>query len=97
MNPCCIQQFTNYCADRVSSRHFQHALEMYRKGDQGGSGGGRDPDPGTAKNRDGPTAPIYGEMIPWLKIERDIRAQNYPDCPWGFRRGAKPIKNFVKA
>jgi hypothetical protein len=41
--------------------------------------------------------PLYGHMVEWLKIEKEIRDQNYPDCPFVFRRGSKPIKNFRKS
>jgi len=54
-------------------------------------------DPGTTKDGEGRTLPIYGEMIEWLRMEREIRDQNYPDCPWVFRRAGKPIKNFRKS
>jgi integrase len=54
-------------------------------------------DPGTTKNREGRILPIYGDMVEWLKIEKEIRDQNYPDCPYVFRRGNKPIKNFRKS
>lgn len=54
-------------------------------------------DPGTTKNRDGRTAPIYGEMYEWLKIAKETRDQNFPACPWVFHRRGKPIKNFRKA
>jgi hypothetical protein len=54
-------------------------------------------DPGTTKNGEGRTIPIYDEMIEWLKIEKEIRDQNYPDCPWVFRRGGKPIRISAKA
>jgi len=54
-------------------------------------------DPGTTKNGEGRTLPIYGDMIEWLKIEKAIHDQNYPDCPYVFRRGGQPIKSFYKS
>jgi integrase len=54
-------------------------------------------DPGTTKNDDGRVIPLYGHMVEWLKIEKEIRDQNNPECVYVFRRGAKPIKNFRKS
>jgi integrase len=54
-------------------------------------------DPGTTKNREGRTLPIYGEMREWLLIEKQIRDAQYPACPYVFRRGGKPVKNFHKS
>jgi integrase len=53
--------------------------------------------PGTTKNREGRTLPIYGEMIDWLRIEKEIRDTQFPACPHVFRRGGKPVRNFRKS
>ena len=53
--------------------------------------------PGTTKNGEGRSLPIYGEMHDWLKIEKEIRDARFPECPYVFRRGGKPIKNFRKS
>jgi integrase len=53
--------------------------------------------PGTTKNREGRSLPVYGEMIEWLRVEKDIRDAQSPDCPFVFRRGGKPVRNFRKA
>ena len=52
---------------------------------------------GTTKNKRGRSAPIYGEMREWLLIEKEIRDRQFPQCPYVFRRGGKPIKNFRKS
>ncbi len=54
-------------------------------------------EPGTTKNREGRTLPVYGEMREWLLIEKDIRDAKHPECPHVFRRGGKPVKNFRKS
>jgi len=54
-------------------------------------------DPGTTKNGEGRSLPIYGEMREWLQIEREIRDAQCPDCPYVFRRGGKPIRDFRKS
>ena len=38
-------------------------------------------DPGTTKNDDGRVIPLYRHMVEWLKIEKEIRDQNYPTAP----------------
>jgi integrase len=53
--------------------------------------------PGTTKNGEGRVLPIYGDLVEWFQIAKEIRDQNYPDCPWVFHRGGKPIKNFRKS
>ncbi len=53
--------------------------------------------PLTTKNREGRTLPIYGEMREWLSIEKEIRDAKWPACPWVFRRGGKPVRNFRKS
>jgi len=54
-------------------------------------------EPGTTKNREGRTLPVYGEMREWVLIERAIRDAQHPDCPHVFRRASKPVKSFRKS
>ncbi len=54
-------------------------------------------DPGTTKNKEGRTLPIFGEMREWLMIEKNIRDAKFPQCRSVFRRRDKPIKTFVKS
>jgi integrase len=54
-------------------------------------------DPGSTKNNEGRTLPIYGDMVEWLRIEKEIRDKEHPECPYVFRRGGKPIRNFRKS
>ena len=53
--------------------------------------------PGTTKNGEGKSLPIYGEMSKWLTIEKEIRDAQFPECPYVFRRSGKPVKDFRKA
>jgi integrase len=50
--------------------------------------------PGTTKNKEGRTLPIYGEMKQWLAIEKEIRDTKWPDCPYVFHRAEMPVKDF---
>lgn len=52
---------------------------------------------GTTKNKEGRTLPIYGEMLEWLKMARDIRDAEHPECNAVFQRNGKAMKNFRKA
>src|SRR5262249_16478509 len=36
------------------------------------------------KNEEPRTLPIYGEMREWLVIAKQIRDQEFPECPWVF-------------
>jgi len=54
-------------------------------------------EPGTTKNKEGRTLPIFGEMYEWLKMERDIRDAQFPQCQRVFHRNGKPIRDFRKA
>ena len=40
------------------------------------------------------TAPIYGEMKPWLEIALSRGTVDSPKCVWLFSRNGKPLKNF---
>ncbi len=46
------------------------------------------------KNRDPKTAPIYGEMEPWLQMLLNRGRVESPNCAWLFSRDGKPVKSF---
>ena len=46
------------------------------------------------KNRAPKTAPIYGEMKPWLEMLLNRGNTESPKCIWLFSREGKPIKSF---
>jgi integrase len=46
------------------------------------------------KNRASKTAPIYGQMKPWLDKLLSQGEQESPKCVWLFSRDGKPIKSF---
>src|SRR5215471_2128371 len=53
--------------------------------------------PGTTKNGEGRLLPIYGDLEEWLRLAKEIRNENYPDCRWVFHRQGKRIRNFRKS
>ena len=53
--------------------------------------------PGTTKNKQGRTIPLTPELYRILVYEKQERGQNWPDCPWVFKRRGKRIKNFYAA
>lgn len=46
------------------------------------------------KNRDPKTAPIYGDMGPWLEMLLSRGRIESPKCIWLFSRAGKPVKSF---
>jgi integrase len=42
------------------------------------------------------TIPIYGEMRPWLEMQKAERDQKWPDCRLVFRYLSKPIGSHLK-
>jgi integrase len=46
------------------------------------------------KNRSPKTAPIYGDMRPWLEMVLSRGAVESPKCIWLFSRADKPVKDF---
>jgi integrase len=42
------------------------------------------------------TIPIYGEMRPWLEMQKAERDQKWPDCRWVFHYLSKPIGSHLK-
>jgi integrase len=53
--------------------------------------------PGTTKNKQGRTIPIYGDMRPVLAIERQERDQSWPKSPWVFSRRGERIVSFRRS
>jgi integrase len=54
-------------------------------------------EPGTTKNKQGRTLPIFGEMVERLRIEKEIRDSQFPGCQHVFHRDGEPVKNFRKS
>jgi len=54
-------------------------------------------DPGTTKNGDGRTLPIYGEMAPILEMQLAVRNQGVPECDFVFQIEGRRIGDFRKA
>jgi len=54
-------------------------------------------DPGTTKNKDGRTLPIYGEMHAWLSMQRTIQKQQCPGCKLVFQRDGHQVGEFYKS
>ena len=51
--------------------------------------------PGETKNEQGRVIPLLGDLYDILVTQRDIRDQQYPDCPWAFFKDGGPIgKDF---
>ncbi len=46
------------------------------------------------KNRNPKTAPIYGDMKPWLEMLLSRGQCESPKCVWLFSRDGKPVKDF---
>ena len=51
-------------------------------------------DPGETKNDEPRTLPLAGELYEMLVLQKQIRNQKWPDCPWVFFRYGKRIKDF---
>jgi integrase len=50
--------------------------------------------PGETKNGEGRTLPIYGEMLEWLRIGREIRNAQFSNCPYVFHRDGERLANW---
>ena len=50
--------------------------------------------PGETKNDEGRVIPLAGELLSMLTMQRQIRDQRWPDCPWVFFRYGQPVKDF---
>jgi integrase len=51
-------------------------------------------EPGETKNDEARTIPLIGELYEMLVIQRQIRDQRWPDCPWVFSRYGKRIRDI---
>jgi integrase len=49
---------------------------------------------GKTKNKDPRSAPIFGDMLPYLEAEKKRRDEFYPDSALVFTRAGQPIKDF---
>ena len=49
---------------------------------------------GTTKNDDGRMIVLTPDLYEVLKMQKSIRDQKYPTCPWVFFRGGEPIRDF---
>jgi len=54
-------------------------------------------EPGETKNGEGRTAPMILELFDMLTVQKQIRDQFFPDCPFVFFRYGKQIRNFYAA
>lgn len=54
-------------------------------------------EPGTTKNGEPRIIPLAPELYEMLAVQRQVRDQLWPKCPWVFARLGKRIKNFRKA
>ena len=55
--------------------------------------------PGEKSRRKGKkprTIPIYGDMRPWLEMQKAERDRKWPDCRWVFHYLSKPIGSHLK-
>ena len=50
--------------------------------------------PGETKNEEGRVIPLVSELLEMLMMQRQIRDQRWPECPWVFFRYGKRIKDF---
>jgi integrase len=54
-------------------------------------------DPGTTKNDEARTLPVYGEMAQWLSMQKAIRDTRFPQCPYVFfQDDGSPVGEFRK-
>ncbi len=51
-------------------------------------------EPGETKNDEPRTIPLAGELYQMLVLQKQVRDQKWPDCPWVFFRYGKRIKDF---
>jgi len=54
-------------------------------------------EPGETKNDEPRTIPLCDELYEMLRMQKAIRDEKWPDCPWLFVRQGNRIKNFRKA
>ena len=54
-------------------------------------------EPGTTKNDEGRSLPLWGELLETVRMQLEIRNQRWPDCPWLFFRHGRRIKSLKNA
>jgi hypothetical protein len=54
-------------------------------------------EPGETKNDEGRNTSLTGELLEVLKMQKIIRDEKWPSCPWVFFRAGNPIKTFSGA
>jgi integrase len=54
-------------------------------------------EPGETKNDEPREIPMIGELYDMISMQKQIRDQRWPGCPWVFFRDGARIKNFRKA
>jgi integrase len=54
-------------------------------------------EPGNTKNDEARAIPLMSELYEMLLLQREIRDQKWPGCPWVFFRWGKRIKDFKNA
>jgi integrase len=47
--------------------------------------------PGETKNDEGRTIPIFGEMLEWLRMAKELRDSKCPNCPYVFNRSGERL------
>ena len=50
--------------------------------------------PGETKNKEGRLLPLDGELLETIRMQRAIRDEKHPDCPWVFHWRGKRIRDF---
>src|SRR5678809_496438 len=54
-------------------------------------------DPGTTKNDEARTLPVYGEMAQWHDMQRSIRDARFPQCRYEYYQDdGSPVGEFKK-
>jgi len=51
-------------------------------------------EPGETKNDDARIIPLAGELLEMLRMQKQIRDEQWPACPWVFFRSGRQIKTF---
>lgn len=51
-------------------------------------------EPGETKNDQARIIPLAGELLEMLRMQKQIRDENWPECPWVFFRNGKRIRSI---